>query len=124
MDIATRLDGGLADLSEAAAILTPYATLYRYPDTPLEPDDADLQEAVSRSESGPGSLGTKDYEIRAVAPARVFLSPLGITAADGEWLASAIFVGRGKRAGARVIYYRIRILRVLHAARQWPPVRA
>ena len=48
VDIATRLDGGLAELSEAAAILTPYATLYRYPDTPLEPDDADLQEAVSR----------------------------------------------------------------------------
>lgn len=33
-------------LAEAAAVLTPYATLYRYPDSVMEPDDADVAEAL------------------------------------------------------------------------------
>ena len=32
----------LCRLAEAAAVLTPYATLFRYPDAVMEPDDADV----------------------------------------------------------------------------------
>jgi len=35
---------------EAAIILTPYATLFRYPDAFPEPDDQDLSEALAHAE--------------------------------------------------------------------------
>lgn len=34
-------------LADGAATLTPYATLYRYPDAVMEPDDADVAEAMA-----------------------------------------------------------------------------
>lgn len=35
-----------AGLASAAVILTPYATLFRYPESVLEPDDDDVREAL------------------------------------------------------------------------------
>jgi len=40
----------IATCREAAIILTPYATLFRYPDAFPEPDDQDLREAVALAE--------------------------------------------------------------------------
>jgi HEPN domain-containing protein len=37
----------LAQLASAAIVLTPYATLFRYPDSLLEPSDEDLREALA-----------------------------------------------------------------------------
>lgn len=36
----------LAGLDDAAIILTPYATLFRYPSTIVEPDDEDMRQAI------------------------------------------------------------------------------
>jgi HEPN domain-containing protein len=41
---------GFAQCREAAAVLTPYGTSFRYPGSIAEPDDADLREAISLSE--------------------------------------------------------------------------
>lgn len=48
-------------LAEAAAVLTPYATLYRYPDAVMEPDDADVAEAL---ELAAGFLSAAEDSIR------------------------------------------------------------
>ncbi|MBI4756345.1 MAG: hypothetical protein HY778_13210 [Betaproteobacteria bacterium] len=40
--------GGLAD---GAVILTPYATLFRYPDVVMEPGDEDVFEALTLAQS-------------------------------------------------------------------------
>lgn len=39
-----------AGLASAAVVLTPYATLFRYPDSVLEPDDDDVREALILAE--------------------------------------------------------------------------
>ncbi len=41
---------GIAQCREAAAVLTPYGTSFRYPGAVAEPDDADLREAISLAE--------------------------------------------------------------------------
>ena len=41
----------LALLSEAAIVLTPYATLFRYPDAVMEPSDDDVAEALQLAHS-------------------------------------------------------------------------
>ncbi|MCZ7655767.1 MAG: HEPN domain-containing protein [Rhodocyclaceae bacterium] len=41
---------GFAQCREAAAVLTPYGTSFRYPGSIAEPDDADLREAISLAE--------------------------------------------------------------------------
>lgn len=41
---------GFAQYREAAAVLTPYGTSFRYPGAVAEPDDADLCEAISLAE--------------------------------------------------------------------------
>lgn len=43
-------DVGSLDLSEAANFLTPFATLYRYPDDHLEPTDAQYSQARQAAE--------------------------------------------------------------------------
>jgi len=44
---AQRLEPGLASLAEAGDTLTPYATMYRYPDDPLEPEREQVEEALA-----------------------------------------------------------------------------
>ncbi|CAG0931530.1 MAG: hypothetical protein EFKGCFLK_01903 [Rhodocyclaceae bacterium] len=41
---------GFAQYREAAALLTPFGTSFRYPGTLSEPDDAELREALSLAE--------------------------------------------------------------------------
>ena len=48
--LAAGTDADASKWKEAAIILTPYATLYRYPDAFPEPGDNDLHEAVSLAE--------------------------------------------------------------------------
>ncbi len=52
MDDATRseVDAEAAQWVGAAVVLTPYATLYRYPDAFPEPGDDDLKEATVLAE--------------------------------------------------------------------------
>lgn len=60
------MEGTDADASkwaEAAIILTPYATLYRYPDAFPEPGDNDLHEAVSLAEKMLDDVARKISEI-------------------------------------------------------------
>lgn len=42
--------GDVRRLADAAAVLTPYATLYRYPDAVMEPDDDDAAEALAMAD--------------------------------------------------------------------------
>lgn len=49
--LATEIEPATAQWEEAAIVLTPYATLFRYPDAFPEPDDDDLNEAVSLADS-------------------------------------------------------------------------
>lgn len=51
LELASKSSPELARLSEAAVVLTPYSTLYRYPDSSGEPDDADVREALSFAEA-------------------------------------------------------------------------
>lgn len=48
--LAAAVDADAKQWEEAAILLTPYATLYRYPDAFPEPGDADLAEAVACAE--------------------------------------------------------------------------
>jgi HEPN domain-containing protein len=41
----------LARLDDAAIVLTPYATLFRYPSTIVEPDDEDVRQAIQLATS-------------------------------------------------------------------------
>jgi HEPN domain-containing protein len=45
--LAATKHADLAALADAAIVLTPYATLFRYPSAVVEPDDADVKEALS-----------------------------------------------------------------------------
>lgn len=45
------LDPGFAGLAEAAELLTPFATAFRYPGDVLDPDPADVTEAIALAES-------------------------------------------------------------------------
>ncbi len=45
--LAKAIDDRAARWEEAAIVLTPYATLYRYPDAFPEPNDDDLRDAVA-----------------------------------------------------------------------------
>lgn len=49
--LATGIAAEAAQWEGAAVVLTPYATLYRYPDAFPEPGDEDLKEAVALTES-------------------------------------------------------------------------
>jgi HEPN domain-containing protein len=53
----------LAECREAAIVLTPYATLFRYPGAPAEPSDDDLREAVSLAQ---GLLSTVLQELNSL----------------------------------------------------------
>lgn len=44
--LARETSPGLSSLDEAAITLTPYATLFRYPDAVMEPDDVDIADAI------------------------------------------------------------------------------
>lgn len=46
VSLAIDIDGDIAKWEEAAVILTPFATLYRYPDAFPEPGDDDLRDAT------------------------------------------------------------------------------
>lgn len=50
VELAAESDADASKWEETAIILTPYATLYRYPDAFPEPGDDDLLEAVSLAE--------------------------------------------------------------------------
>lgn len=49
--LAADASPGLARLNEAAIMLTPYATLFRYPDAVMEPSDEDIVEALGLARS-------------------------------------------------------------------------
>jgi len=49
--LAAATDASAKNWEEAAILLTPYATLYRYPDAFPEPSDADLAEAIASAEN-------------------------------------------------------------------------
>ena len=51
VELAASSDKDAAKWEETAIVLTPYATLYRYPDACPEPDDEDLREALRLSDS-------------------------------------------------------------------------
>lgn len=44
--LAAETDAEAAEWQEAAVVLTPYATLFRYPDACPDPNDEDLREAL------------------------------------------------------------------------------
>lgn len=48
--LATEIDPAAKQWEEPAVVLTPYATLYRYPDAVPEPGDDDLREALALAE--------------------------------------------------------------------------
>lgn len=49
--LAKMADPNAVQWEEAAIVLTPYATLYRYPDAFSEPDSDDLDEAIALAEA-------------------------------------------------------------------------
>jgi|AMWB02.1.fsa_nt_gi HEPN domain-containing protein len=49
--LAAATDAAAKSWEEAAILLTPYATLYRYPDAFPEPGDDDLAEAITSAEN-------------------------------------------------------------------------
>lgn len=57
--LAAAMDASARQWEEAAIVLTPYATLYRYPDAFPEPGEADLGEAISLAENLLAEIGKK-----------------------------------------------------------------
>jgi len=51
VNLAAGKFGDMGAMTDAAIILTPYATLYRYPGAALEPDDTDIQEALEAAKA-------------------------------------------------------------------------
>lgn len=47
LGLAASKTAEFAALADAAIVLTPYATLFRYPDAAMEPDDEDVREALA-----------------------------------------------------------------------------
>lgn len=57
--LAAATDARARQWEEAAIVLTPYATLYRYPDAFPEPGETDLGEAISLAEYLLAEIGKK-----------------------------------------------------------------
>jgi HEPN domain-containing protein len=50
LDLCENVDPGLSRFRYAAQVLSPYATRFRYPGGPLEPDVAEAEEAIKLAE--------------------------------------------------------------------------
>lgn len=68
LELCRRHGPSLAFLQEAAITLTPYATLYRYPDVVMEPDAADAQSALSHAAQVLASIGDHLRPLGVILP--------------------------------------------------------